>query len=42
LDVCLYGMDALLFWTHFAHLVIHFIASAYYFDLRRVIDSLKV
>lgn len=42
LNTCVYGMDGPLFWTHFVHLIIHFFSAAYYTDLRRVIDALKV
>ena len=42
LDRCVYGMDVPLFWTHVVHSVVHLVASAYYRDMRRIIDALKV
>lgn len=42
LNVCVYGMDKLLFWTHFWNILIMHIAGSYYRDWSLVLDSLKV
>jgi hypothetical protein len=42
LNICVYGLDDLLFWTHFANTIILQIAGAYYTEWDRVIDAMKV
>ena len=42
LDVCVYGLDDLLFWTHFSNTIILQVVGAYYRDWERVVDSFKV
>jgi cellulose synthase/poly-beta-1,6-N-acetylglucosamine synthase-like glycosyltransferase len=42
LNQCVYGIDPLLFWTHFVTSITTQISTAYYRDWNRVLDSLKV
>jgi cellulose synthase/poly-beta-1,6-N-acetylglucosamine synthase-like glycosyltransferase len=41
-NMCVYGLDALLFWTHLANSIIAQISNTYYRDWSRVIDAFKV
>lgn len=42
LGICVYGLDDLLFWTHFVNTIVLQVGGAYYTDWNRVKDSLKV
>ena len=42
LDVCAYGMDKYLFWTHLPHTLVTQLAAFYATDWARVVDALKV
>lgn len=41
-NICVYGLDQLLFWTHITHTLVTQIAAMYYLDWSRVVDALKV
>lgn len=42
LDICAYGMDKYLFWTHLSHAIITNFAAFYFTSWDRVVDALKV
>lgn len=42
LDVCPYGMDSKLYWTHIAHLIGQFCYSVYHREWERVVISMQV
>ena len=42
LNVCVYGLDQLLFWTHLTHTIITQFSGMYYAEWGRVVDALKV
>jgi hypothetical protein len=42
MDICPYGMDSLLYWTHIAHLCGQFFHSSYHRDWESFIRSLQV
>ena len=42
LEICVYGLDDLLFWTHFVNTIVLQVGGAYYTEWNRVKDSLKV
>ena len=41
-NVCAYGMDNILFWTHLVHGVIVQFTAVYYTEWSRVVDAMKV